>query len=199
MSVEPSDYVKGLPIGQPIPFDADGIPGWEIFPFEGDLKVKPLEQPVLPEPPREGEAGGPPCTACAAGDDRYIWADEHWRLRKFDPAAIPALVMLEPRAHHDNGDLPAERAAELGGLFQRIERVLLGLSGVARVHIMRFGDGAEHLHWWFAARPEGMMQLRGSCLLIWDDVLPKQNPEAWAETNRRIAHAMAADGGVALV
>lgn len=35
MATEPGDYVKHLPIGQEIPFNADGIPGWEIFPFEG--------------------------------------------------------------------------------------------------------------------------------------------------------------------
>lgn len=199
MSVEPSDYVKSLPIGQPIPFDADGIPGWEIFPFEGNLQVRPLQPPVLPEPAREGEPGGTPCKACAAPDANYIWSNEHWRLRTFDSAAIPALVMLEPREHFDLADLPVERAAEQGVLFQRLERAILGLGGIARVHVARFGDGAAHLHWWFAGRPEGMLQLRGSCLLIWEDVLPKVDAEVWAETNRRIATAMAEGGGVAHV
>lgn len=199
MSVEPSAYVKQLPIGQEIPFDADGIPGWEIFPFGGDLKVKPLQEPVLPEPPRNGDPGGAPCSACSAPETDYIWSDEHWRLRKFDAAAIPALVMLEPRGHYDMDDLPAERAAELGALFQRVERAVLALGGIARVHVARFGDGASHLHWWFAARPEGMLQLRGSCLLIWEDVLPKVDAELWAEINRRIAEGMAEGGGVAHV
>ena len=199
MSIEPSEYVKSLPIGQEIPFSAEGIPGWEIFPFEGDLRVKPLEEPVLPEPARNGEPGGGECHACSKPDSEYIWSDEHWRLGRFAEAAIPALVMLEPREHYDMQDLPAERAAEQGILFQRVERAILGLGGIARVHVMKVGDGAEHLHWWFAARPEGMLQMRGSCLLIWEDVLPKVEAEVWAETNRRIAAAMAADGGVAHV
>lgn len=38
-----SPYVQRLPIGERIPFPADGIPYWEIFPFEGDLQVKVLE------------------------------------------------------------------------------------------------------------------------------------------------------------
>lgn len=199
MSVEPSDYVKSLPIGEPIPFNAAGIPGWEIFPFEGDLRVKPLDPPVLPEPPRNGDPGGTPCQACAASDAEYIWSDEHWRLRTFPEAAIPALVMLEPRGHYDMADLPAERAAEQGVLFQRVERAIHGLGGIARVHVARFGDGASHLHWWFAGRPEGMVQLRGSCLLIWEDVLPKVDAKVWAQTNRRIAATMAEGGGAALI
>ena len=49
------------------------------------------------------------------------------------------------------------------------------------------------------ARPEGLLQLRGSCLPLWDDLLPRM-PEALArETQHRIATAMAAAGGVAHV
>jgi hypothetical protein len=43
----------------------------------------------------------------------------------------------------------------------------------------------------------GAMQLRGTCLPLWDDVLPKVPDEVWAETGHRIAQAMATDGGVA--
>ncbi|MER5460942.1 hypothetical protein ABT010_09675 [Streptomyces sp. NPDC002668] len=49
------------------------------------------------------------------------------------------------------------------------------------------------------ARPTGMMQLRGTCLPLRDDVLPKVPKDAWQKTNRRIAEAMAADGGTAHV
>ena len=44
--------------------------------------------------------------------------------------------------------------------------------GVARVHVDRIGDGLAHLHVWFVARPAGLLQLRGSCLMDWLDVLP---------------------------
>ncbi|MCX4779440.1 hypothetical protein [Streptomyces sp. NBC_01264] len=49
------------------------------------------------------------------------------------------------------------------------------------------------------ARPQGMLQLRGSCLPLWDDVLPRLPDEVWAESARRIAAAMAKDGGTAHV
>ena len=200
MSVEPSEYVKRLPIGQRIEFPAEGIPGWEIFPFEGDLQIKLLEEPVLPEPPRQGEEGPETCRACATPDSDYIWTDEHWRLRTTaSPAAVPAVLLLEPRDHHDFADLPAERAAEMGPLFQRVERAVMGLGGIGRVHQYKIGDGATHLHYWFFARPEGMLQLFGSTLVLWDDLLPKAPDAEWSETNRRIAAAMAVEGGVAHV
>ncbi len=44
-----------------------------------------------------------------------------------------------------------------------------------------------------------MLQLRGTCLPLWDDVLPKAPPAEWAATNRRIAAALAVGGGTAHV
>jgi len=44
-----------------------------------------------------------------------------------------------------------------------------------------------------------MMQLRGTCLPLWDDVLPKVPEDERRGTGRRIAAAMAADGGTAQV
>ncbi|MET9614867.1 hypothetical protein [Kitasatospora indigofera] len=35
---------------------SDGVQAWDIFPYEGELRVKVLDEPVLPEPPRQGEA-----------------------------------------------------------------------------------------------------------------------------------------------
>jgi hypothetical protein len=49
---------------------------------------------------------------------------------------------------------------------------------VPRVQVTRFGEGVEHLHWWVFARPTGANQLRGSFLLLWDDVLPPRDPSA---------------------
>ncbi|MCX5124164.1 HIT family protein [Streptomyces sp. NBC_00347] len=195
---EPSEYVRGLPIGERIPFPADGIPFWEIFPYEGDLRIKVLEEPVLPEPPRNGEAGPDTCRSCARPDSSFLWTDEHWRLHG-EHGALPAAVMLVPRGHHDLLDLPSERAAELGTILQRVERAIRTLDGIARVHVNKWGDGGAHLHLFLMARPEGMLQLRGSCLPLWDDVLPKLPDEVWAESARLIAGAMAKDGGTAHV
>ncbi|WP_232247432.1 HIT family protein [Kitasatospora azatica] len=192
--IQPSDYVRSLPIGERIPLPSDGIPFWEVFPYEGDIEIKVLEQPVLPEPARNGEDGPDECYACKRGDDDpdVIWSNENWAVRRLsEPEALPAMVMLVPRAHYDLVDLPAELLVEMGEMIQRVERAILSLGGISRVHVNRWGDGGAHLHWWLIARPEGMMQLRGTCLPLWNDVLPKQSTEAWDETNRRIAKALA--------
>lgn len=196
MDIEPSAYVSHLPIGERIPLPAEGIPFWEVFPYEGDLQIKVLQEPALPEPPRHGEGGAADCSACGLPDSDFLWTDEHWRLAAYDESsALPAVLMLQPRAHHDLHDLPPQRAAELGPMLQRTEQAVMSLGGVARVHVNKWGDGGAHLHMFLIARPEGMMQLRGTCLPLWDDVLPKLPDGLRRESHRRIARAMAAGGG----
>ncbi|GAA2749659.1 hypothetical protein [Kitasatospora cinereorecta] len=196
----PSPYVARLPIGERIPMPEGGIPFWEVFPYEGDLQIRVLEEPEVPEPPRDGEHGPDTCSQCARADGEFLWTDEHWRLGALaEPTALPAMLLLQPRAHHDLLDLPGDLAAQLGPMLQRVERAVLSLGGIARVHVNRWGDGGAHLHVWLIARPEGMMQLRGTCLPLWEDVLPKLPEGEWREYGRRIAAAMAAGGGTAHV
>jgi hypothetical protein len=183
--------------------DADGrlgfpdIAGWDIFPFEGELLVKPLQPLVLPEPLREGE-GGTPCGSCAAGLDDAIWTDDRWKLVAPREASIP-IVLLCPLEHLDLVDLDASYAAELGLLTVRLEKALTALGGVGRVHAMKVGDGALHLHVWFFARPAGLLQLRGSSLVDWSDCLPPMPTEEWDAVQRELAAGLAASGGRALV
>src|SRR3712207_6662407 len=93
---------------------------WETFPFDGDLRPRPLQPPVAEERPRHGE-GGVDCGRCAATDDEYLWTSERWRVLGLGPSGLPAVVMLEPREHYaEPGDLPDELAAELGVLLARI-------------------------------------------------------------------------------
>ncbi len=191
--------LQHLPFGRRVEPRYD-FGAWSTFPYEFDCPqhIKVLNEPVLPEPPRKGEPGGPECTACSMGDDAQLWTDELWRLHALaEPSASPAVVVLEPRAHCDLGDLPELESAQLGPLIQRVERAILGLGGVGRVHVMRWGDGASHLHWWFLARPEGMLQMRGAFMPIWDDVLPALDHATWQANLARIAAALAADGGTA--
>jgi diadenosine tetraphosphate (Ap4A) HIT family hydrolase len=191
-------FTAHLPIGAPVPFPGDGMPGWEIFPFEGDIRVKPLDPPVLPEPARHGEAGPASCSGCTEPPQDMIWADEHWRVtHSGEPTAVPVTVLLCPVGHYDLHDLPPERAAELGPMLQRVERAIMSLGGIARVHVNKWGDGSSHLHLWLIGRPAGMMQLRGTCLPIWDDVLPKQEESQWRAVLRELGAALAADGGTA--
>lgn len=168
--------------------------GWDISPFEPDgLRVAPLRPPVLPEPPREGEDPAR-CQSCGHRDEG-IWLDQHWRLTRMRGCGVPLVLMLHPREHFDLADLPDERAAELGVLTTHLVRHIEALDHIARAHVYRIGDGGEHLHVWLFARPEGQVQLRGSWLVVWDDLLPVYpTPEADADAER-VANALCASYG----
>jgi diadenosine tetraphosphate (Ap4A) HIT family hydrolase len=153
---------------------------WETFPFDGEMRPRSLAPPVEQEKPRWGE-GGIDCHACAAPDSEYLWTDERWRLRTLDqPSGLPVVLLLEPRLHvGEPGELPDDLAAELGLLITRIERAVRSVGEIGRVHVCRWGDGSEHLHWWFMARPARIPQLIGSFAAIWDDVLPPTPDDVW--------------------
>ncbi|HEX6498489.1 MAG TPA: hypothetical protein VF054_05595 [Micromonosporaceae bacterium] len=171
---------------------------WPTFPFEGDMRVRRLDPPVVPEPQREGENLAD-CKACAAPDEEYIWVSDRWRVRALDnPTGLPMVLILESRSHLDLGDLPNLLAAELGVLIVRLERAIRSLDGVARVHVNRWGDGAAHLHLWFLARPYGQLQLRGSFLPMWQDILPAVPEHQWRENLALVAAWLAEFGGRAL-
>lgn len=168
---------------------------WPNFPFEGDLRVKPLERPAATEPQRSGEDPGE-CTACKAPDEAYIWVSDRWRVRTLDrPSGLPMVLILECRSHLDLGDLPNMLAAELGVMTVRLERAIRSLDGVARVHVNRWGDGSAHLHLWFLARPSGHLQLRGSFLAMWDEILPPVPETQWRENLALVAAWLAEFGG----
>lgn len=168
---------------------------WPSFPFEGDLRVRPLEPVVDVEPSRDGEDIAN-CTACAAPDQAYIWVSERWRVRAMDrPTGLPMVLILESRSHLDLGDLPNLLAAELGVMTVRLERAIRSLDGVARVHVNRWGDGSAHLHLWFLARPTGRLQLRGSFLSLWNDILPAVPEAQWRENLALVAAWLAEFGG----
>lgn len=147
---------------------------WETFPFEsGSLFVKPLEPPVLPEPPRGGE-GGAPCLRCERPEEGVAWSDERWVLAGLgDPGGLPLLAVLMPRDHVDLEALDDELAADLGLLMVQVSRAVQALRGIGRVHVCKWGDGLAHLHVFFMARPAGMLQLRGSNLALWEEMLPR--------------------------
>ncbi len=169
---------------------------WDIFPFEHEsLVVKPLEPLTLPEPPRSGE-GGVECWRCANPDQGAVWANDRWTLVPLTDAQVPFAVMLQPRDHLDLGDLDDAMAAELGVLTNRVARAVGALDLVARVHVYRFGDGGAHLHLFLFGRPAGMLQLRGSFLTLWDEMLPEV-PAAERDAVTAVAVAALADLGVA--
>ncbi len=170
--------------------------GWDIFPFELEgLRTRPLEPPVVPEPPRGGE-GGRPCGRCADPERGALWSDERWVLVRWDePLGLPFVASLEPRAHLDLSGLDDTHAADLGRLVVRVMRAVEALPNIGRVHVNKWGDGGSHLHVVFLARPLGLLQLRGSNLALWEEMLPRYPEDLAAESYRAVARALAAGGG----
>lgn len=166
---------------------------WETWPFEGELGLRALEAPTDVDRPREG-AGGVDCHSCSAPDSDYVWTNDRWRLGVWhEPPSIPMIALLFPREHYaDPGDLPDELARELGLLLARIERAIRSIGEIGRVHVCRWGDGSEHLHWWFMARPARLPQLIGSFVAIWEDVLPPLPGEVWEENVALLKAALSA-------
>jgi diadenosine tetraphosphate (Ap4A) HIT family hydrolase len=164
---------------------------WDTWPFEGDVAPKRLE-PLTPEPTIHGQ-GGVDCRACARPDAEYLWASERWRVTALEePSGLPVIVILEPREHFAGpADLPDDLAREQGAMLGRVERAVLAVDGIARVHIGRWGEGAEHLHWWFIGRPQGFGQLRSSFAEIWDEVLPPTPADVWQANLDRVRQALA--------
>jgi diadenosine tetraphosphate (Ap4A) HIT family hydrolase len=144
---------------------------------------------VIPEPPRPGEPGGPPCRVC--DQDEGIWSDAHWVLHNPIGTSLPGTVWLATRTHVDSfADLPADLAAEFGGLVGRIERAILALGDVGRVHLYRWGDGGAHFHVWLLPRPLGMLEATKFLLPLWEERLPPASLEAIAGAGKAIAAAM---------
>ena len=178
--------------------DGDGrlpvpdLAGWDIFPFERDgLLAKPLAPLTLPEPPRDGEADGS-CRRCDDGGRRAVWSNERWTISPpTEPLGLPFAAILESRAHLDLGDLDDDMAAELGVIVARVTRAVESWDAVARLHVNRWGDGGAHLHVWLLGRPAGLLQLRGSCLPVWDDMLPRVPADEVADSLALVATALA--------
>jgi hypothetical protein len=193
----PSEYHRRLPYGERVA--ADPLLGGPFFPFDGDLQVVPLAEPVLPEPPRAGEPGGSQCHTCADPEGYAIWADEQWILKAgLEPGGLPIVALLVPREHYRLDNLPPELTASLGPMIQRTAGAIRRIPGVGRTHFSRWGDGSEHFHVWFLARPLGMMQLRGAMIAAWDDLLPKVPDEEFVANARTVAAALAEISGAPL-
>ncbi|HEY8179359.1 MAG TPA: hypothetical protein VIH33_03080 [Candidatus Limnocylindria bacterium] len=192
-----SEYLRRLPIGKRV--STAPLTGNELWPFDADLETAALDEPQIPEPPRGG-AGGVDCSSCGREAGFDVWQDQRWALGiPAEPSGLPVIAVLMSQAHHDLEDLPADLAAGLGPMIQRVARAVGSLDDVGRVHVNRWGDGNEHFHVWFLARPKGMWQLRGALLAAWDDLLPKVPQDEWDRNRRAVAEGVAAGGGRVLL
>ncbi|GCD90544.1 hypothetical protein [Nocardioides sp. LS1] len=174
---------------------------WDVFPWEvvdGAIAPKRLARPA-PEKPRQGE-GGEGCHACA-GFSGVIWENERWVVtHPRERGGLPLLLFLQPKEHLDLTDLDDAMAAEYGRLQVWLHRIMGNLPNIARVHVDKWGDGAEHLHLWFIARPAGLgEQVIGSYAVEWYDILPAGPEDVWREDLRTVAAKLANHDGHARV
>jgi diadenosine tetraphosphate (Ap4A) HIT family hydrolase len=161
------------------------------LPYQEPLVTREPGPRRVPEPPRRGEPGGPPCRICAGKTTAPVWSDENWTLHPPTHGSLVGAVWLASRVHVDSfSDLPDALAVEFGSVAARIERAILSLGDVARVHLYRWGDGGAHFHVWFLPRPLGMLEASGMMLPVWEDVLPNVPDSELGEAAERIAAAM---------
>ncbi len=151
--------------------------------------VHRLDEPVIPEPSRNGELDGGPCRACLddVAPERVVYRDELWRVFVLKDIAFAGACMLVSQRHVDGvSGLNEAELASFGPMVARISQALqdrpqgaagFGDGRVARVHGHLWNDGGAHLHMWFIPRPLGYLDLRGSVLVEWEEILPRATEE----------------------
>jgi hypothetical protein len=87
-------------------------------------------------------------------------------------------------------DLSETAAGEFVKVVANVERGILSLGGVARVHLYRWGDGAAHFHVWMLPRPLGMLDAKGMMLPLWEDALPNRTDDELRAAALVVARAM---------
>jgi diadenosine tetraphosphate (Ap4A) HIT family hydrolase len=161
------------------------------LPYEEPLVVRPLAAPVIPEPPRRGEPGGEACGICTGYATAAVWSDNLWSLHPPVGGSLPGAVWLASRSHVDSfRDLSPEALADFGPITAAVERAVLSLGNVGRVHVNRWGDGGAHFHVWYLPRPLGMLEARNMMLPLWEDVLPNVSGQELREAAERVAAAL---------
>ncbi len=159
------------------------------YPFAAPLTPIAPGPRVIPEPPRRGEPGGDPCAVCDRDD--HIWSDDLWALYNPYGCSLPGTVWLAAKVHVDSfSDLPAEYQAGFGQVAAKIERAILGLGDVGRVHLYRWGDGGAHFHVWFMPRPLGMLEASKFYLPLWEEQMTPVSQEEIEAVGRRIAASL---------
>lgn len=175
------------------------VVSWPIFPFEGDMRVREIVDPLPAERVRVGDPGGAACFCQAeeSGDgytpESAIWSNERWCIRPLTfngrKAPFPA-YMLETVEHLDIHELDDEYAAEMGLLTVKLDRAIMSIEDVGRVHFNRWGDGAYHFHVWFLGRPLGAWQFSGYTLPLWGFTLPSLSDEVHAANDKIVAASL---------
>ena len=177
--------------------DTDGrlVPGpmtrWDVFPFEADaLSVVPLTEFEEPEP--LGDVSPEGCRVCRREEDhaRVLWRSEHFTVARPETTSILFWATIATRTHRTLDQLDADALADMGHVLGRVFNAVRGLDGVGRVHLTKWENTTGHLLWNVMARPEGVLQLRGSNLPVWADVLPPIPEEDFARRASEVAELL---------
>ena len=164
------------------------------LPYKDPLVAAEPGELVIPEPPRRGEPGGDPCGICTGTATPAVWSNDFWTLHPAVGGSLPGTVWLASREHVDSfADLPAGAAEDFGKVAGEVERAILSLGAIGRVHLYRWGDGGAHFHVWFIPRPLGMLDARGMMLPLWEDVLPNVPDEQLREAAEKVAAMMGSE------
>ena len=171
---------------------------WETFPWEGDIRPRKLRPPVPVETPRAGE-NGTPCWRCANPDAGAIWRNDRWQVSSTrEPPGLPLVLFLQTREHMDFAEMDDDLAGEYGRITGWLHRIMATMPNIGRVHVCKWGDGAEHLHSWFMARTARLPQVLGSYAAEWDELLPPVPEEIWRADLREVARKLATHDGAAV-
>ena len=164
---------------------------WEVFPFERDgLLPKPLGERVVPEPDRARPAAE--CGTCKAlaRDDLVLHTGSRLAVIRPSGTSLMFVANIVARDHERLDDLDEAADEELGRLVARTYRALRALPGVGNVQVSKWENGGGHLSVNVLARPLGVLELRGSNLPIWADMLPNIPQDEYDERAEAVRSAL---------
>jgi len=168
-----------------------GMAGWEVFPFEREgLTPKPLGDRVVPEPSRARAADA--CGTCRAlaRDDLVLHTGTRLAVIRPGGTSLMFVANVVARHHERLDDLDEAADEELGRLVARTYRALRALPGVGNVQVCKWENGGGHLSVNVLARPLGVLELRGSNLPIWADMLPDIPQDEYDERAEAVRAAL---------
>jgi len=164
---------------------------WEVFPFEAQgLTPKPLGERVVPEPSRARTADA--CGTCRAlaRDELVLHTGSRLAVIRPGGTSLVFVANVVAREHETLDGLDEAADEELGRLVARTYRALRALPGVGNVQISKWENGGGHLSVNVLARPLGVLELRGSNLPVWADMLPDIPQDEYDERAEAVRAAL---------
>ena len=165
---------------------------WEVFPFEREgLRARPLTEYADPQPDRGKEQAD--CRTCQALElePQVLHTGDALAVIRPGATSLPFVANVVTRHHVLLDDLDDDGHVELGRLVARTYAAVQALDGVGNVHITKWENGSGHFSMNVMARPRGVLQLRGSNLPVWADMLPNIPQDEYDERADVVRAALA--------